>query len=111
MEINFISFILGISVVLVAGGLAVGVIGFFKIIKVKKHAENFQINIYNDLDKRLQSIYTSIEENREQASRDLRAYNQGIYADFDGLKRELDSRLDKLDNKIKNYGVKPIKEA
>jgi len=110
MEFNFISFVLGISAVLVAGGLVVGIIGFFKVIKVKKYSENLQTNIYNDLDKRLQPIYMTIEDNKKQASRDLQTYNQGVYADFDALKRELDSRFDKMDNKIK-AGVKPIKEA
>lgn len=111
MEFNFISFVLGISAVLVAGGLVVGVIGFFRTIKVKKYAENLQTNIYNDFDKFNQNIWRTIEENRSQASRDIQTYNQGVYADFDALKRELDSRFDKMDNKIKNAGVKPIKEA
>jgi len=111
MEINFLSFVLGISVVLVAGGLTVGVIGFFKAIRLRKKVDENHKQVYIDFDKQNINLWTHIEENRTQASRDLQTYNQGMYADFDVLKRELDSRFDKMDNKIKNIGVKPIKEA
>lgn len=111
MEFNFISFVLGISVVLVAGGLTVGVIGFFKAIGLKKKVDENHKQVYVDFDKQSQNLWTHIETNRQVASKDLQTYNQGIYSDFDALKRELDSRLDKLDNKIKTTGVKPIKEG
>ena len=107
MEINILSFVLGISVVLVVGGLTVGVIGFFKAIKAKKLVEKLKVDLENPTNE----IWNTIDENQKQSTNDLSTLETEIFRDFDALRKELDSRFDKTENKIKNAGVKPINES
>ena len=105
MDINFLSFVLGISVVLVAGGLTVGVIGFFKTIGLKKKIDENHKQVYVDFDKQNQNIWTAMERDRTQEASNIQSLSQGVYQDISSIKKDMDSRCDKLDNKIRNLNT------
>jgi len=111
MEFNFISFVLGISVVLVAGGLAVGVIGFFKAIRLKKIVDANHKQIYTDFDKQNNFVWTQLEGNKNQARIEVQNLSQWSNQEITSIKKDIDSRFDKMDNKIKNIGGTPIKDS
>lgn len=58
---------------------------FVKVIKVQKEI--------NDLDRRFSDIYQCIAEENSQINRRVDAFEKDIYS-------QLDSRLDKLENKL-----------
>ena len=101
-----LSFILGVSSVVGIVISILTVVGYVKVGKVKKNLESFQNNISNELDIRTKDIHDSM----------CRA-NDTLHRRIDNTEREvlsqLDSRLDKLENKltdtIKN-GCDPVRK-
>ena len=89
-----LSFILGIASVVVIANVIVTVVSFVKVIKVTKEFNDFTKNMSYELDIRTKDIH-------DQISREINILNHRI----DNLEREMfsqmDSRMDKLDNKFK----------
>ena len=83
MEIQ--SFILGMSTVLVIASVIVGVVAFFKVIKLKKNAEGD-----------IEGIHQTIENILSEHENDKKE----IYQSIDDTNKEIDSRCDKLQAKI-----------
>jgi len=93
MEI--LSFVLGMSVVVVIAVSVVAVIGFFKARKIEKELEHIG-----------EDVYRQIERNQIDYNRRADELENHIFS-------QLDSRLDKLESKlmdtIKN-GCEPVKQ-
>ena len=70
------SFILGMGAVLVIASAVGGVVAIVKVSKLKR------------------------EVNQERTNRQMEI--QGIYRSFDDVRSDMDSRLDKMDNKFSN---------
>jgi uncharacterized protein HemX len=87
---NILSFILGVCAVLVVGGLTVGVVAFFKVIKLKKYVQAVEINFQHQIN----------EANKNRES-NIGSLYQSIDTKSNEIYRTIDSRFDKLDNKIK----------
>ena len=82
-----LSFVLGIAFVVVIALAIVATYAFVKVIKVQKEI--------NELDRRFEHVYQCIaEENRQIHSR-VDIFEREVYS-------QLDSRLDKLENKFNN---------
>lgn len=96
---NIIAFFLGVFTVMVIIGLVVGVVGYFNTRKLIRINTEFKHDYYRDID-RLHVV------NNEQ--------NQNVYRDLEhglsDLRRELDSRLDKLENKFQKDIDKKIED-
>ena len=82
MEI--LSFVLGMSVVVVIGVSVVAVIGFVKARKIEKELENIS-----------EDIYHLIERNQFDFNRRVDELENNVFS-------QLDSRLDKLEQKLTN---------
>ena len=92
---DILSFVLGISVVVVIAVSVVAVIGFVKARKIEKELEHIG-----------EDLYRQIERNQIDYNRRADELENNIFS-------QLDSRLDKLETKlmdtIKN-GCEPVKE-
>jgi hypothetical protein len=82
MEI--LSFVLGMSVVVVIGVSVVAVIGFVKARKIEKELESIG-----------EDVYRQIERNQIDSNRRVDELENHIFS-------QLDSRLDKLEQKLTN---------
>ena len=93
---DILSFILGMSVVVVIALAIVAVIGLVRVNKVKS-----QINdITQIIERENENIYRNMDER-------FNVTNQEVRTEIDNLYRTIDSRFDKLENKINNNG--PVK--
>jgi peptidoglycan hydrolase CwlO-like protein len=90
-----LSFILGVSSVVGIVISILTVVGYVKVGKVKKNLESFQNNISNELDIRTKDIHDLINHNNDEVNRRMDNTEREVFS-------QLDSRLDKLENKIKN---------
>ncbi|MFN6280140.1 MAG: hypothetical protein ACK4YZ_04855 [Bacteroidota bacterium] len=86
---DILSFILGMSVVVVIALAVVAVIGLVRVNKVKSHIND----ITQTMEKENENIYRNMNENLEQIKTEFRSEIDNIY-------RSMDSRFDKLDNKL-----------
>ena len=80
-----LSFVLGIVFMVVIALAIVATYAFVKVIKVQKEI--------NDLDRRFADIYQCIAEESAQINRRVDDFEKEIFS-------QLDSRLDKLENKL-----------
>jgi cell shape-determining protein MreC len=80
-----LSFVLGIAFMVVIALAIVATYAFVKVIKVQK--------AISELDRRFADIYQCIAEENAQINRRVDAFEKDIYS-------QLDSRLDKLENKL-----------
>ena len=80
-----LSFVLGIAFIVVIALAIVATYAFVKVIKVQKEI--------NDLDRRFADIYQCIAEENAQINRRVDNFEKEIFS-------QLDSRLDKLENKL-----------
>jgi len=80
-----LSFVLGIAFIVVIALAIVATYAFVKVIKVQKEI--------NDLDRRFADIYQCIAEENAQINRRVDDFEKEIFS-------QLDSRLDKLENKL-----------
>ena len=80
-----LSFVLGIAFMVVIALAIVATYAFVKVIKVQKEI--------NDLDRRFADIYQCIAEENRQIHQRVDLFEKEIFS-------QLDSRLDKLENKL-----------
>jgi len=90
-----LSFILGVSSVVGIVISILAVVGYVKVGKVEKNLESFQNNLSNELDIRTKDIHDLINHNNDEVNRRIDNTEREVFS-------QLDSRLDKLENKIKN---------
>ena len=80
MEI--LSFVLGMSVVVVIAVSVVAVIGFVKARKIEKELENVGQDVYRQIDRNQTELHQRVDQ-----------LGENVFS-------QLDSRLDKLENKL-----------
>jgi hypothetical protein len=90
-----LSFILGVSSVVGIVISILTVVGYVKVGKVEKNLESFQNNIINELGIRTKDVHDLINHNNDEVNRRIDNTEREVFS-------QLDSRLDKLENKIKN---------
>jgi peptidoglycan hydrolase CwlO-like protein len=102
-----LSFILGVSSVVGIVISILAVVGYVKVGKVEKNLESFQNNMSIELDNVRKEIYDLINHNHDEVNRRIDNTEREVFS-------QLDSRLDKLENKltdtIKN-GCDPVKDS
>ena len=102
-----ISFILGMSSVVVIAIAVVAVMGFFKVRNVAKQFNNYKQNFTVEFDNRTKDIHDNMNHVNDELHRRIDNTEREIFS-------QLDSRLDKLENKltdtIKN-GCDPVKDS
>ncbi len=86
---DILSFILGISFVVVIAVAVVAVIGFVRVNRVKSHIND----ITQTMDRENEIIYRNMNENLEQLKTEFSNEIENIH-------RTMDSRFDKLENKL-----------
>jgi uncharacterized protein YlxW (UPF0749 family) len=86
---DILSFVLGIAVVVIIGLSVISVIAFFKVKKIEKQIEQSESAIYREM----QSIYREKQSELAETNRRIDDFEKEIYS-------QLDSRLDKLENKL-----------
>ncbi len=79
---DILSFILGIALVVVIGLSIVAVISFVKVRKIEKQIENLESHIFRAIETEMMSAHRRIDD-----------FEKDVYS-------QLDSRLDKLENKL-----------
>ena len=79
---DILSFGLGIAVVVIIGLSVISVIAFFKVRKIERQIENLEA-----------AIYREIQSEIAETNRRIDDFEKDIYS-------QLDSRLDKLENKL-----------
>ena len=101
-----LSFILGMSLVVFIAIAVVAVKGFFKVRNVEKHFNEYKQNFTVEFDKRTKDIHDSMNRANETLHRRIDNTERDVFS-------QLDSRLDKLENKltdtIKN-GCDPVRK-
>jgi predicted PurR-regulated permease PerM len=101
-----LSFILGMSSVVVIAIAVVAVIGFFKVRSVEKQFNEYRQNFSVGFDMRIKDIHDSIHQVNDQLHRRIDNTEREVFS-------QLDSRLDKLETKltdtIKN-GCEPVRK-
>ena len=90
-----LSFILGMSLVVVIAIAVVAVKGFFKVRNVEKHFNEYKQNFTVEFDNRTKDIHDSMSRANDTLHRRIDNTERDVFS-------QLDSRLDKLENKIKN---------
>ena len=93
---DILSFILGMSVVVVIALAVVAVIGLVRVNRVKSQINN----IAQYTEKENENIYRNMSEQFNNMHQEFRT-------DIDNIYRTIDSRFDKLENKINNNA--PVK--
>ena len=101
-----LSFILGMSLVVVIAIAVVAIVGFFKVRSVEKQFNEYRQNFTVEFENRTKNIHDNISH-----------INDSLHRRIDNTEREvfsqLDSRLDKLETKltdtIKN-GCDPVRK-
>jgi len=90
---DILSFILGIALVVVIGLSIVAVISFVKVRQIEKQIEHLEPGIFRTIETEITSTHRRIDE-----------LELGLSLRMDNLDRDfnsqLDSRLDKLENKL-----------
>jgi hypothetical protein len=86
-----LSFILGIAFIVVIALSVVATYAFVKVLKTRKEIDN----LVRDLDMRFGDVYQRIHDNSASIHRRIDDFEKDIYS-------QLDSRLDKLENKLIN---------
>ena len=86
-----LSFVLGIAFVVVIALAIVATYAFVKVTKVKNQLDNTQ----RHLDSVVAEIYQNIAEENRQIHQRVDLFEREVYS-------QLDSRLDKLENKLVN---------
>jgi len=93
-----LSFVLGIAVVVVIALAIVATYAFVKVIKVQKTIEE----LMRDTDQRFDAVHQNMHQNIADIYRRIQDFERDIYS-------QLDSRLDKLENKLTgNIAAKQI---
>ena len=77
-----LSFVLGMSLVVVIAVAVVAVIGFFKARKIERELNDITQDLYRECDKMQTEIYRRVDD-----------FEKEVFS-------QLDSRLDKLENKL-----------
>jgi hypothetical protein len=96
IKMEILSFVLGISAVLVVALVTVGVVAFVKVIKLKKEVTN----INSDMEENLASTYTYVNERFDDIERMI-GENQDEASNMDQeILSKIDSVHDKLYDKI-----------
>ena len=96
MEI--LSFVLGMSLVVVIAAAVVAVIGFFKARKIEEETNRIHTIMGNESERvtrDIADIYQCIAEENRQIHQKVDLFEKDIYS-------QLDSRLDKLETKLTN---------
>jgi predicted PurR-regulated permease PerM len=105
-DMDTLSFILGMSSVVVIAIAVVAVMGFFKVRNVEKHFNEYKQNFTVEFDNRTKDIRDNMNHVNDDLHRRIDNTEREIFS-------QLDSRLDKLENKltdtIKN-GCDPVKK-
>ena len=101
-----LSFILGMSSVAVITISVVAVIGFFKVRNVEKQFNEYKQNFIVEFDNRTKDIHDTMNHTNDLLNRRIDNTEREVFS-------QLDSRLDKLENKltdtIKN-GCDPVRK-
>lgn len=101
-----LSFILGMSSVAVITISVVAVIGFFKVRNVEKQFNEYKQNFIVEFDNRTKDIHDTMNHTNDSLNRRIDNTEREVFS-------QLDSRLDKLENKltdtIKN-GCDPVRK-
>jgi predicted PurR-regulated permease PerM len=101
-----LSFILGMSLIVVIAIAVVAVMGFFKVRNVEKQFNEYKRNFTIEFDNTTKDIHDNMNHVNDELHRRIDNAEREIFS-------QLDSRLDKLENKltdtIKN-GCDPVKK-
>ena len=101
-----LSFILGMSSVVVIAIAVVAVIGFFKVKSVEKQFNEYRQNFTVEFENRTKDIHDNLNHTNDSLHRRIDNTEREIFS-------QLDSRLDKLETKltdtIKN-GCEPVRK-
>jgi hypothetical protein len=79
---DILSFVLGIGVVVIIGLSVISVIAFFKVKKIEKQIEHLESDIFRQIETEIAGTHRRIDD-----------FEREVYS-------QLDSRLDKLENKL-----------
>jgi hypothetical protein len=79
---DILSFVLGIAVVVIIGLSVISVIAFFKVKKIEKEIEHLESAIFRQIETQIAETHRRIDD-----------FEKDVYS-------QLDSRLDKLENKL-----------
>jgi len=79
---DILSFVLGIAVVVIIGLSIISVIAFFKVKKIEKQIEHLESAIFREIETQIAETHRRIDD-----------FEREVYS-------QLDSRLDKLENKL-----------
>ena len=79
---DILSFVLGIAVVVIIGLSVISVIAFFKVKKIEKQIEQLEFAIFREIETQIADTHRRIDD-----------FEKDVYS-------QLDSRLDKLENKL-----------
>jgi len=91
---TILAFVLGMSSVVVIGLLILAVVGYFKAKKTEKKLDEFIVYQGNNVQNDTNNIWVKIQQMESE-------YQGGLASLEKDFKSELDSRLDKFENKIK----------
>ena len=101
-----LSFILGLSSVVIIAIAVVAVIGFFKVRSVEKQFNEYRQNFTVEFENRTKDIHDNLNHTNDSLHRRIDNTEREVFS-------QLDSRLDKLENKltdtIKN-GCDPVRK-
>jgi predicted PurR-regulated permease PerM len=101
-----LSFILGVSSVVVIAIAVVAVVGFFKVKSVEKEINEYRQNFTVEFENRTKNIHDNISHTNDSLHRRIDNTEREVFS-------QLDSRLDKLETKltdtIKN-GCDPVRK-
>lgn len=86
---DILSFGLGIAVVVIIGLSVISVIAFFKARKIEKQIEHMESAIYRTIETEIAETHQRIDETHRR----IDDFEKDVYS-------QLDSRLDKLENKL-----------
>ena len=86
-----LSFILGIALVVVAALAVVATFAFVKVIRITNQLDHTQ----RDVDLKFSEVFQTISEDTRHIHQRIDGFERDVYS-------QLDSRLDKLENKLTN---------
>jgi predicted PurR-regulated permease PerM len=90
-----LSFILGMSSVVVIAIAVVAVVGFFKVKSVEKQFNEYRQNFTVEFENKTKDIHDSMHQVNDQLHRRIDNTEREVFS-------QLDSRLDKLETKLTN---------
>ena len=88
-----LSFILGMSLVVVIAIAVVAIVGFFKVRSVEKQFNEYKQNFTVEFDNRTKDIHDNITHVNDELHRRIDNTEREVFS-------QLDSRLDKLETKL-----------